>query len=420
MKHLLTMTALATFAMVSLANAQSPVSMWYHGAGSANAEEKLVNQLVEEFNASQSDYVVSLETFPQLAYNDAVGAAALAGELPDILDVDGPIMPNWAWAGYMQPLGFDKAKFADYLPGPIGTWQGEIYSVGLWDAAVAITTRKSTLEKYGIRIPSLDKPWSGDEFNAALKTLKDSGDFEYPLDLGMAWKGEWYPYAFSPFLQSFGGDIVNRSDYQSAEGVLNSDEAMAFGEWWQGLFEKGYAPGTSQDAADRETGLQKGKYAMSWNGNWAAPAVVEAFGDDAIFLPAPDFGKGNKIGAASWQFGISKTSKNPDGARAFIEFALTDKWFSAFSDGTGLIPPTASAAKDTKFYAPGKPLEVFYELSKQQALVRPVSPGYIVSAKVFEKALADIANGGDVADTLDAAVDEINEDIKRNNGYGHK
>ncbi len=405
--------------LAGAASAQTDLSLWYHGAGSANAEEALVNELVEEFNASQSDYVISIETFPQLAYNDAVGAAALAGELPDILDVDGPVMPNWAWAGYMQPLGIDESLLEGFLPGPIGSWNGEIYSVGLWDAAKAMTTRKSTLEKYGIRIPTLDTPWTGDEFNAALQTIAASGDFDYPLDLGMAWKGEWYPYAFSPLLQSFGGDIVDRTTYQTAEGVLNGDEAIAFGEWWQGLFEKGYAPGTSQDAADRETGLIEGKYAISWNGNWAAPAVVEAFGEDAIFLPAPDFGNRPVIGAASWQFGVSATSENPDGARAFIEFAMQDRWFTAFSDGTGLIPPTRSAAADTKFYAEGAPLEAFYGLSEGQALVRPVTPGYIVQAKVFEKALADIADGADVADTLDAAVDEINEDIENNRGYGH-
>ena len=51
--------------------------------------------------------------------------------------------------------------------------------------------------------------------------------------------------------------------------------------------------------------------------------------------------------------------------------------------------------------------------------MRPVSPGYVVAAKVFEKALADIANGADVADTLDAAVDEIDADIEKNGGYGH-
>ncbi|MEM9435724.1 MAG: extracellular solute-binding protein [Pseudomonadota bacterium] len=401
------------------AAAQTELSLWYHGAGSANAEEALVNQLVEEFNASQSDWTVVLETFPQGAYNDAVGAAALAGNLPDILDVDGPVMPNWAWAGYMQPLGIDEAALEGFLPGPIGRWNGEVYSVGLWDAAVAMTTRRSTLEDNGIRVPTIDAPWSLEEFNGALATLAATGDYEYPLDLGMAWTGEWYPYAFSPFLQSFGGDIVDRATYQTAEGVLNGEEAIAFGEWWQGLFENGYAPGTSQDAADRDVGLLEGKYAMAWNGNWAALPVVEAFGDDALFLPAPDFGNGPTIGAASWQFGVSGTSEHPEGARAFIEFAIQDRWFADFSDGTGLIPVSASAAADTANYAPGGPLEVFYGLSEAQALVRPVTPGYIVQAKVFEKALADIANGADVADTLDAAVDEINEDIEANDGYGH-
>ncbi|KUF10839.1 sugar ABC transporter substrate-binding protein [Pseudoponticoccus marisrubri] len=402
-----------------MAQAQTELSLWYHGAGSANAEEALVNQVVADFNASQSDWKVVLETFPQLAYNDAVGAAALADELPDILDVDGPVMPNWAWAGYMQPLGIDEAKLEGFLPGTIGRWNGEIYSVGLWDAAVAMMARRSVLEENGIRIPTLEEPWTREEFDGVLQTLKDTGEFDYPLDLGMAWKGEWYPYAFSPFLQSFGGDIVDRDGYQTAEGVLNGDAAIEFGEWWQGLFENDMAPGTSQDAADRETGFLEGKYALSWNGNWAALPVVEKFGDDALFLPAPDFGEGPVIGGASWQFGIAKTSEHPEGARAFIEFAIQPKYLSAFSDGTGLIPSTADAAADTANYNAGGALEVFYELSENQAKLRPVTPGYIVQAKVFEKALADIANGADVIDTLDAAVDEINEDIENNQGYGH-
>ena len=35
-----------------------------------------------------------------------------------------------------------------------------------------------------------------------------------------------------------------------------------------------------------------------------------------------------------------------------------------------------------------------------------------------DEALADIANGADVATALDAAVDEIDADIEANNGYG--
>ncbi|MCC5954915.1 MAG: extracellular solute-binding protein [Natronohydrobacter sp.] len=417
LRYLVACTAAAQTLTIGAAFAQTPLTMWYHGAGN-EVESAIINQIVADFNASQSDWSVSLESFPQGAYNDSVVAAALAGNLPDILDVDGPVMPNWAWAGYMQPLPLDEAVIADFLPGTKGYWDGQLYSIGLWDAAVALVTRQSTLDTLGLRTPTLAEPWSGEEFMAALDAAKAAGNWDYAFDPGMAWTGEWYPYAFSPFLQSFGGDIVDRSTYQSADGVLNGDAAMAFGEWWQSLFTGGFAPGTSQDPAARDNGFIEGRYAFSWNGNWAALNALNAF-DDTLFLPAPDFGNGPKIGAASWQFGVSGTSQHPEGAAAFIEFALQDEYLAAFSNGIGLIPATASAAAMTENYAEGGAMAVFFALSEAQALVRPVTPGYVVQAKVFEKALADIANGADVADTLDAAVDEIDADIARNSGYGH-
>lgn len=408
----------ATVSWGSVAAAQTELSMWYHGAG-GEVEGAIIRQIVDEFNASQGDYSVTLESFPQESYNDSIVAAALAGNLPDIIDVDGPVMPNWAWANYMQPLSIDESLIADFLPGTIGRWDGELYSVGLWDAAVSLYARQSTMDALGLRTPTLDAPWTKDEFMSALDAAKASGTCEYAFDVGMAWTGEWYPYAFSPFLQSFGGDIVDRDTYQTAEGALNGDAALEFGEWWQSLFTEGYTPGTSQDPADRETGFIDGKYCFSWNGNWAAVATLDGGVDDVVFLPAPDFGNGPVIGAGSWQFGVSATTENAEGANAFIEFALQDKYLAQFSDGIGLIPSTPSAAQMTENYAEGGALNVYFSLSEQQALVRPVSPGYVVAAKVFEKALADIANGADVADTLDAAVDEINTDIERNGGYGH-
>ena len=105
-----------------------------------------------------------------------------------------------------------------------------------------------------------------------------------------------------------------------------------------------------------------------------------------------------------------------DGIHAHVRFTLG---FDAVNGGIGLIPATKEAAQMTESYAEGGPLAVFFDLSAEQALVRPVSPGYVVAAKVFEKALSDIANGADVADTLDAAVDEIDDDIEANQGYGH-
>ena len=50
--------------------------------------------------------------------------------------------------------------------------------------------------------------------------------------------------------------MIDRTSYTTAEGALNGDEALAFGEWWQSLFEEGYSPGTSQDPADRDNKWQ--------------------------------------------------------------------------------------------------------------------------------------------------------------------
>ena len=414
----LTTAAISAFLVAGTATAAKEVSLWYHGAGN-HVEADLINQIIDDFNASQSDYTIALQSFPQESYNDSVEAAGLAGNLPCIIDVDGPVMPRWAWAGYLQELPINQNLISDFLPGTKGIWNDRLYSIGLWDAAVALYARESTLRELGLRTPTLNNPWSKDEFMNALDKAKDSGKYQYALDLGMAWKGEWFPYAFGPFIQSFGGDMIDRSSYRTAEGALNGDAAIAFGEWWQSLFTDGYAPGNSQDGADRDTGFINGDYAFAWNGNWAAVATMEGGVEDVMFLPAPDLGNGPIIGAASWQFAVASTCDEVAGATAFIEHALQDKYLAAFSDGIGLIPSTPAAAAMTKNYAPGGALEVFFSLSEEQALVRPVTPGYPVVAKVFEKALADIADGADVASTLDAAVDEIDADIEANNGYGN-
>ena len=263
-----------------VAMAQTDLSLWYHGAGNDN-EKNVLTGIIGDFNKSQSEWKVNLAEFPQESYNASVVAAALAGKLPDIIDVDGPMMPNWAWSKYMAPLEITEEEIKNFLPGTIGRYDGKIYSIGLWDAAIAMFARKSVLEKHEIRIPTLDKPWSRAELDGALTKLKADTDFQYPLDLGLAWKGEWYSYAFGPLLQSAGGDLMDPAK-STAEGVMNGEAGMAFGEWWQSLFTKKMVPGTSQDGGDRETGFLDGKYALQWNGNWAALPALEKFGEDLL------------------------------------------------------------------------------------------------------------------------------------------
>lgn len=388
------------------------VSMWTHAAGNP-AEIALIKDLTKAYNESQSKYNVVIQDLPQAAYNDSIVAAAASDSLPCIMDVDGPVMPNWAWANYMAPLKIDSAKESSLIDGVKGYYDGKLYSVGLYDAATAMVTRESILNDNGIRIPTVDKPWTGEEFNAALDKLQKTGKYENVLDLGTGWTGEWYPYAFSPFLQSFGGDLIDRNTYETAEGVLNGDKAVAWGKWFQGLFTKGLV--SKKESGDRER-FGEGKVAMQFNGIWAAKGATDLF-DDVIFLPTPDFGNGAKIGAASWQWGVSSTCKTPEAANEWINFALNDDWLVKFSNGTGNIPATATASEKSDLFQPGSKYLNFVQMSAKLALIRPATPAYPVIAKEFEKAATDIMNGKDVKASLDAAVDGINADLASNNNY---
>lgn len=401
----------------SVAAGKTPVTLWTHSAGNP-AEMEKITAWIEEFNATQEQHQVVFEAFPQGAYNDTVVAAALSDSMPCILDVDGPNVPNWAYAGYLRPLEIPQETLDAFLPSTTGTWDGKVYAQGQFDAAVGVLARKSNLDELGIRVPSLAQPWTADEFQGALDAYKESGAFDFAFDPGMAWTGEWYPYAFSPLLQSFGGDLIDRTSYLSAEGTLNGDAAVAWGEWWQRLFTEGYAPGTSQSGADRDSGFIDGKYGLQWNGIWAANAAIEKFGDDVLFLPAPDFGNGPKIGAGSWQWAVSESCESPEAANAWVNFLLEPERVAAIADAQNVIPGREDARPLSEKFREGGVLSVFYDLSAAQAVIRPPTPAYLTIAKIFEKAVADIANGADVQATLDGATDNINADIEKNNGYG--
>jgi multiple sugar transport system substrate-binding protein len=393
--------------------APAKVSMWSHAAGN-DQEIATVKEAIADFNASQSSYEVVLEEFPQESYNDSIVAAAASRSLPCIVDVDGPIMPNWAWAGYMQPITINKALEDSIVEGARGYYNGQLYSIGAWDAALGILTKKSYLDEFGIRIPDASNPWTQAEFDAALAKIDASGKFDYAVDWGNGWDGEWYPYAYSPLLQSFGGDLINRSNFESADGVINSAEAVAFGNWFASTFKNGYA--NPAQGGDR-TEFIEGNIAIQYNGNWAVKDAYETIGDDLLILPPVDFGNGPKIGAASWQFGVSSTCDQVAGATSFIEFILQEKYLVAFANRIGLIPATAAAAAQVPNYAPGGPFAVFVDFNKNYAVKRPETPAYLFISTVFEKAVADIISGANPKQALDAAADEIDANLASNNFY---
>ncbi len=390
------------------------ITLWTHNGG--NTEElAVVNDAVAAFNEANPDTPVTLKSFPQESYNDSIAAAAVSGDLPDILDLDGPIMPNWAWAGYLAPLSIDTTLEDAIMDSAKGYWNDTLYSVGPYDTSLCFLGRKSAFEAAGLRVPTVDAPWTGEEFNDALAKLGALEGYDFAIDFSNADGAEWWPYGYAPMLQSFGGDLIDRTTYETADGFLNSDKAVAWGTWFQSCFAQGYASQTpSTDGQD----FLQGRVPLYYAGGWKVLQAQEAFGqDEVLVLPPVDFGEGAHVGGGSWQWGVSSTSSNPTAATKFIEFLMQDEYLVRYSNAIGTFPSVESATPKTEYYGEGKPLEPVYEIGKKYALLRPATPGYKVISSIFDKAARDIVSGADVKATLDQAVKDIDADIKSNNGY---
>lgn len=390
------------------------ISMWTHNAGNPD-ELAVVETIVDAWNAANTTQVV-IEAFPQKSYNDAIVAAASSGDLPCILDLDAPIMPNWAWAGYLAPLDVSKELTDSMLPSVVGIYQDEIYSLGAYDTAVGYLARASALEDAGVRVPTVDEPWTKDEFMSVLDSLKGLDGFEYPVDMSVWDTAEWWSYAYAPFQQSFGGDLIDRETYLSADGVINGPESVAFGEWFQGLFDDGYASRTPTEGSQD---FLQGKVPLVLTGGWNVLAAVEEFGEDEVLiLPPVDFGNGAKTGAGSWQWGVSSNCGNQEVANDFIEFLMQDEYLVAYSDALGNFPATQAATDASKHFGEGGVLRPLAEISREFAMIRPVTPGYAVISSVYDKALHDIMAGADVQAAFDQAAKDIDANITANDGYG--
>ncbi|WEH41967.1 extracellular solute-binding protein [Streptomyces sp. AM 2-1-1] len=392
------------------------LTLWTHNAGNS-VELDVVKKIIKDFNGSQDTYEVKLQAFPQSDYNNSVVAAASARKLPCLLDVDGPNVANWAWGGYLDPIDVSGSEvpLLAQLASTVGKYEDKLYAFGFYDVSLAFFARKSVLESHGIRVPTMGKPWQKDEFDTALAKLKKSGEFEYPLEMGTGGTGEWWSYGYSPQLQSFGGDLVDRRDYEKASGTLDGESAVQWATWFQSLVTKGYM--AKKSGADPNKDFLAGKSAIQWDGSWNAAKNAEKLGDDLAIIPPVDFGTGPKIGGASWQWAMSSTCSNKAGAQEWLKFSRQNKYFVEYARATSTIPATDAAAREIEDYQPGGTFDVLVDFAREYATVRPATPAYPYISTEFEKAAKDILAGADPKKALGQAAKDIDSNLKTNDYY---
>lgn len=392
------------------------LTLWFHSA--QPSERAVMNSQVDWFNQSQNDIRVRMTVIPEGSYNGQVQAAAVARDLPDLLEFDGPYVYNYVWQGILIPLG-DRLSADiqnDLLPSIVaqGTYRDRFYAVGVYDSGLGLYARRSRLEAAGARIP--DGPgdaWTVEEFEEILADLAETDPDGKVLDLKLNYGGEYFTYAYSPPIQSAGGDLIDRSDYPSADGVLNGPEAVGVMKRYQRWMERGLVDLNLDDAA-----FTAGRVALSWVGHWEYGRYRDAAGGDLLVLPLPDFGNGTRTGQGSWNWGITRDCDHPEAAVRFLEFLLSPEEILAMTQANGAVPATRTAISRSELYGEDGPLRLFaVQLLEGYGVPRPRTPAYPIISSAFARAFHAVRNGADVRETLDRAVRVIDRDIAENEGY---
>lgn len=401
------------------------VEVWAHDG--TDAERSVLEQQVATFNDGHDDVEVELRMIAEGDYNDALQTALASGDLPDVAEVDGPLLAGYVHQDALVPLDglLPDSVLASQLSSlkAQGSHGGRTYAVGTFDSGLGLYADRRALRAAGVEWPStVDDAWTAEEFSAALAALAkkdaDGKVLDVKLNYGV---GEWLTYGFAPLVASAGGDLIDQ-DTLSPAGHLDGAATRSALETLRGW-------ASYVDANEKDDAFVSRRAPLSWVGHWTYRDYAAALGDDLLVLPLPDLGNGSKTGQGSWAWTVTASGDaRQQAAATFLTHLLQDEEVLRMADANGAVPGSSSALEDSALYAEDGPLALFAEQLVRScgsdaptatcvAVARPVTPGYAVLSSQFAQAVSVALSGRAAGPALLEATAFVRADLEDNDGF---
>lgn len=196
-------------------------------AGSINTDAA-----VAKFEADNPDIDVQIVGIPWTAEGDTKLEAALAaGTDINVFRVTSPNLPRYAKQGILSeitPYLSDEAKSDFYESAfQVATVDGKVWAWPLWVTAISLFVNTDILAERGVEPPTMEDPWTWDEFVEAAKQLtftRDDGTQVY----GFSSSSKWGAVEYYPLMYIDGGRILSADGTQfvqnQPEGVSALDK----------------------------------------------------------------------------------------------------------------------------------------------------------------------------------------------------
>ncbi|WP_096187662.1 extracellular solute-binding protein [Evansella halocellulosilytica] len=316
--------------------------------GSSADHNRIVNQIIEEFEADHPHVTVELEVLENEQYKNKLQVISSSNQLPDV---------GMTWpAGFLEP----------YVNGELFTPLDDLLDDGLRDEFVAGTVEAYEMDGHSYALPlelniapvfynkaifeehGLDVPETYDDFLHIVDTLVENDVTPIALGNRDRWTGSlWYMYLAD---RIGGADALNSAIDRS--GSFEDDRLIEAASSIQDLIERdafirGYNGLTDQEAKSE---FMNSNAAMYLIGSWDLPnfttneEIPQEFRDNVGFFKFPTV-EGGEGDINSWVGGpgvglfVAENSDVKEEAKEFVQFFI-EEWGKHSVEDAGVIPGT--------------------------------------------------------------------------------
>ncbi len=392
---------------------------FWRNAGN-DVENKVYEDLIKGFEEQNPNIKVKMTPIPFGDYETKLRTALAAGNPPDVMAIDSPNLAAYADAGAIKSIDEymkSEGNVDDILEGTLSgmKYNDEIYLAPIVESGIAMFYNKNLFEEKGVPFPSEDpnNPWTWEQVLEAAKKLNDPANGVYGIDPAQGFgDGEGPAYFKMPILWQFGAEVLSQ-DGTTADGYLNSPEAIEALQFYQDLYEKHKVAAVELPPDPFATG----KVAISMDGTWALAHLKNNFpdfklGEDFGIAPLPK-AKQKAAPNGGWALGIASKSEHPEEAWKLIQYITSYEGIKTYAEATGDIPARYSVAEDMPELNE-YPKNIFVTQAQNYAENRPVTPAYPTVSKAMKELFEDIGiSGRNVEAAAAEAVEKIDKEIKK-------
>ncbi len=370
--------------------ASGNVTIWYYWE--TEGHQKALNQLVQDFNNSQTNITVEAKYVPFADFKKQLSIGASADELPDLVIQDNPDTAAYASMGIFADLT-GKFDVSSYFPGPVNscTLDGKLYGVPFGSNDLLLYYNKDMLAAAGCDVPTT---WD-ELLDTAKKCTKDN---VYGFAHSSV-QNEEGTFNFLTWVWSTGATAYE----------MNSEGGIKALTMAKNLIDSGAMPKEAINWTQGDTMNQfiSGNLAMMINGTWQVPTMREQVPDLNWGVAPIPMDKQQASGLGGENYSVI-AGGNEAATIEFLKFATQKEQSLLMTNAMGYISPDSTIAKDQ--FAGDEVYEAFVEEMQYANARGPLAEWPEISNAIslaFNEVMAGAGSPEEAAAKAQTAIDSI-------------